>query len=125
MAACCAACCLSAQEVDDIFYKYGSIKRISIKPGEAGGMPAFCFVEFGHSDEAYDAVKGMDGREKFGKRLRVSESMQLRGMDTLQTCILGATLQKHHAAPACPSASATNSLHERFLAGPTRSEGAC
>lgn len=60
------------QEVDDIFHKYGEIKRISIKPGQAGGMPAFCFVEFGHTDDAYDAVKGVDGREKLGKRLRVS-----------------------------------------------------
>jgi RNA recognition motif-containing protein len=35
-------------------------------------MNAFCFVEFGHADEAYDAVKALDGREKLGKRLRVS-----------------------------------------------------
>ena len=59
------------QEVEDIFYKYGKITRISIKPGEAGGLPAFCFVEYGHADEAYDAVKALDGREKLGKRLRV------------------------------------------------------
>lgn len=60
------------QEVQDIFYKYGDIRRISIKPGEAGGLPAFCFVEFDSADDAYDAVKGLDGREKLGKRLRVS-----------------------------------------------------
>lgn len=59
------------QEVQDIFHKYGDIRRISIKPGEAGGLPAFCFVEFDSADDAYDAVKGLDGREKLGKRLRV------------------------------------------------------
>jgi arginine/serine-rich splicing factor 1/9 len=62
------------KEVEDIFYKYGNIKRVSIKPGEAGGMPAFCFVEFDHPDDAYDAVKALDGREKLGKRLRVEIS---------------------------------------------------
>lgn len=63
------------KEVDDIFYKYGQIKRISIKPGEAGGgQPAFCFVEFAHPDDAYEAVKALDGREKLGKRLRVELS---------------------------------------------------
>lgn len=65
-----------------MFYKYGKISRVSIKPGEAGGMPAFCFVEFSHPDEAYDAVKALDGREKLGKRLRVrrgEEVGRLRG----------------------------------------------
>lgn len=65
-------CLVRLQEVEEVFYKYGKITRISIKPGEAGGMNAFCFVEFGHADEAYDAVKALDGREKLGKRLRVS-----------------------------------------------------
>lgn len=32
-----------------------------------GGFPGTS-----HPDEAYDAVKALDGREKLGKRLRVS-----------------------------------------------------
>lgn len=65
-----AAC---SQEVDDLFYKYGKITSIDIKPGTGAGVPAYCFVEFSSSDDAYDAVKALDGRDAFGggRRLRV------------------------------------------------------
>lgn len=64
---------ITVQEVDDLFYKYGKVQSIDIKPGLAAGQPAYCFVEFGDPDDAYDAVKAMDGKEVFSKRLRVGD----------------------------------------------------
>jgi len=70
-------------EVEDLFYKYGRISSIDIKPGTNGGMPAYCFVEFSHSDDAYDAVRALDGRDALGKRLRVS---RMQPAPTLLLC---------------------------------------
>jgi len=57
------------KEVDDLFYKYGRIRDISIKGGRGG--PAFAFLEFSDPRDADDAIYGRD-RYRFGGRgLRV------------------------------------------------------
>ncbi len=58
--------------MEDLFYKYGKIVTIDVKNAQPGGNNSYCFIEFGHPDDAYDAVKGMDGRNLWGKRIRVS-----------------------------------------------------
>lgn len=85
--------CMMLQEVDDLFYKYGKISNIDIKPGLASGQSAYCFVEFGHPDDAYDAMKAMDGKEVFNKRLRVRAGQKyiastsvLHSIGTLSWC---------------------------------------
>ncbi|KAK1366391.1 Serine/arginine-rich splicing factor SR34A [Heracleum sosnowskyi] len=56
-------------EVDDLFYKYGRIVDIELKiPSRP---PCFCFVEFDDPRDADDAIRGRDGYNFDGCRLRV------------------------------------------------------
>eukprot|EP00658_Telonema_sp_P-2_P043933 TRINITY_DN317_c0_g1_i2.p2 TRINITY_DN317_c0_g1~~TRINITY_DN317_c0_g1_i2.p2 ORF type:complete len:155 (-),score=26.86 TRINITY_DN317_c0_g1_i2:53-517(-) len=57
------------REIDDLFYKYGRIRDISIKGGSQG--PAFAFVEFDDSRDAEDAIRGRDGYDFDRNRIRV------------------------------------------------------
>eukprot|EP00252_Welwitschia_mirabilis_P026562 TRINITY_DN875_c0_g1_i4.p1 TRINITY_DN875_c0_g1~~TRINITY_DN875_c0_g1_i4.p1 ORF type:complete len:351 (-),score=-24.91 TRINITY_DN875_c0_g1_i4:2256-3308(-) len=56
-------------EVEDLFAKYGRIVDIDMKLPPR--PPGFCFVEFEDSLEAEDAIRGRDGYEFDGRRLRV------------------------------------------------------
>merc|ERR1712028_99961 len=47
------------RELDDLFYKFGRIRDISIKGGTSG--PSFAFIEFDDGRDAEDAIKGRDG----------------------------------------------------------------
>ncbi|CAI5738443.1 unnamed protein product [Peronospora farinosa] len=60
---------IRTREVEDIFYKYGRIRDIDVKfPSRP---PAFAFVDFEDSRDAEDAIRGRDGYEYDGARLRV------------------------------------------------------
>ncbi|CAB4008666.1 Serine arginine-rich splicing factor 1 [Paramuricea clavata] len=67
------------RDVDDIFYKYGRIADIRIKRGDAsrarssrrGENLSYAFVQFEDSRDAEDAVRGRDGYEFDGRRVRV------------------------------------------------------
>lgn len=62
------------REVEDLFAKYGRIADIDLKlPSRP---PGFAFVEFSHSEDAQDAVKGRDGYDFDGVRLRVRSPPQ-------------------------------------------------
>ena len=56
-------------EIDDLFYKYGRIRRIDLKT--PARPPAFCFIEFDDRRDAEDAVYGRDNYNFDGDRLRV------------------------------------------------------
>ncbi|CAD6196345.1 unnamed protein product [Caenorhabditis auriculariae] len=56
------------RDVEDIFSKYGKIKFVDVKGGRG---PCFAFVEFDDSRDADDAVRGRDGYDFDGHRLRV------------------------------------------------------
>ena len=60
------------RELDDLFYKYGKIKRIDIKTPSR--PPAFAFIEYDDKRDAEDAVDGRDGYKFGGDRLRVEFS---------------------------------------------------
>lgn len=60
---------IKEREVEDLFYKYGRIKSIDLKTPPR--PPAFAFVEFEDSRDAADAVRGRDGYDFEGSRLRV------------------------------------------------------
>ncbi|RLN99871.1 hypothetical protein DYB28_009250 [Aphanomyces astaci] len=60
------------RELDDLFYKYGRIRDIDIK--QPSRPPAFAFVEFEHSRDADDAIRGRDGYQFDGQRLRVERT---------------------------------------------------
>mmetsp|Transcript_14466 Transcript_14466/g.24744 ORF Transcript_14466/g.24744 Transcript_14466/m.24744 type:complete len:91 (+) Transcript_14466:65-337(+) len=55
---------ISEQELEDMFAKFGHIRKISMKAG-------FGFVDYDDHRDADDAVRDMDGVEVEGRRLRV------------------------------------------------------
>lgn len=63
---------MERRDVEDLFYKYGRIKDISVK--NPPRPPSFAFVEFDDPRDAEDAVHGRNGYEYEGARLRVEMS---------------------------------------------------
>ncbi|KAJ3588615.1 hypothetical protein NHX12_009469 [Muraenolepis orangiensis] len=68
---------IRTKDVEDVFYKYGSIRDIDLKNRRGG--PPFAFVEFEDSRDAEDAVHGRDGYDYDGYRLRVEFPRSSRG----------------------------------------------
>ncbi|XP_059634445.1 serine/arginine-rich splicing factor SR34A-like [Cornus florida] len=56
-------------EIEDLFYKYGRILDIELKLPPR--PPGYCFVEFDDAWAAEDAIRGRDGYNFDGSRLRV------------------------------------------------------
>ncbi|CAK9175325.1 unnamed protein product [Ilex paraguariensis] len=65
------------REVEDLFYKYGPIAHIDLKIPPR--PPGYAFVEFEESRDAEDAIRGRDGYEFDGYRLRVELAHGGRG----------------------------------------------
>lgn len=64
-------------EVEDLFYKYGPIVDIDLKVPPR--PPGYAFVEFEDSRDADDAIRGRDGYDFDGCRLRVELAHGGRG----------------------------------------------
>lgn len=60
------------RDVEDLFFKYGRVVEIDLKHPQR--PPAFAFVTFDRFQDAEDAVRGRDGVEYEGLRLRVEVS---------------------------------------------------
>ena len=60
------------REVEDLFAKFGRITKILVKTPRA--PPAYAFVEFDDERDAEDAVRGRDGYDFDGGRIRVEIS---------------------------------------------------
>ncbi|XP_014247551.1 serine/arginine-rich splicing factor 7-like isoform X2 [Cimex lectularius] len=58
------------QDLEDAFAYYGPIRSVWI----ARNPPGFAFVEFEDARDAEDAVRGLDGRNVCGRRVRVEMS---------------------------------------------------
>ncbi|KAF9671054.1 hypothetical protein SADUNF_Sadunf12G0006900 [Salix dunnii] len=56
-------------KVEDLFYKYGRILDVELKVPPR--PPCYCFVEFENVRDAEDAIRGRDGYNFDGSRLRV------------------------------------------------------
>ncbi|KAJ9171822.1 hypothetical protein P3X46_015134 [Hevea brasiliensis] len=65
------------REVEDLFYKYGSIAHIDLKIPPR--PPGYAFVEFEEARDAEDAIRGRDGYDLDGHRLRVELAHGGRG----------------------------------------------
>ncbi|XP_026683773.1 serine/arginine-rich splicing factor 7 [Diaphorina citri] len=65
------------EDIEDAFSYYGPIKNVWV----ARNPPGFGFVEFEDRRDAEDAVRGFDGREINGRRVRVemSNPQKMRG----------------------------------------------
>ncbi|KAL1820050.1 hypothetical protein ACET3Z_014919 [Daucus carota] len=71
---------IKEREVEDLFYKYGRIVDIELKVPPR--PPCFCFVEFERSRDADDAIRGRDGYNFDGCRLRVELAHGGRGQSS-------------------------------------------
>lgn len=56
------------KDLEDLFYKYGKIKYIDLKNRRG---PPFAFIEFDDALDAEDSIKGRDGYNYDGYKLRV------------------------------------------------------
>ncbi|XP_055816666.1 serine/arginine-rich splicing factor SR30 isoform X2 [Solanum dulcamara] len=65
------------REVEDLFYKYGPIVEIDLKVPPR--PPGYAFVEFEDPRDADDAIRGRDGYDFDGHRLRVELARDGRG----------------------------------------------
>ena len=65
------------REVEDLFYKYGPIVEIDLKVPPR--PPGYAFVEFEDPRDADDAIRGRDGYDFDGHRLRVELAHGGRG----------------------------------------------
>nr|KAJ0191574.1 hypothetical protein LSAT_V11C800411230 [Lactuca sativa] len=65
------------REVEDLFYKYGQIAHIDLKIPPR--PPGYAFVEFEEARDAEDAIRGRDGYDFDGHRLRVELAHGGRG----------------------------------------------
>lgn len=65
------------REIEDLFYKYGRIVDIDLKLPPR--PPGYCFIEFEDARDAEDAIRGRDGYNFDGNRLRVEIAHGGRG----------------------------------------------
>ncbi|XP_019453087.1 PREDICTED: serine/arginine-rich-splicing factor SR34-like isoform X2 [Lupinus angustifolius] len=65
------------REVEDLFFKYGHIAHIDLKVPPR--PPGYAFVEFEDPQDAEDAIRGRDGYDFDGHRLRVELAHGGRG----------------------------------------------
>jgi len=56
-------------EIEDLFYKYGRIIDVDLKVPPR--PPGYCFIEFEDARDAEDAIRGRDGYNFDGHRIRV------------------------------------------------------
>ncbi|VDL86932.1 unnamed protein product [Nippostrongylus brasiliensis] len=68
------------KDIEDIFAKYGKIRFVDIKGGRG---PLYAFVEFEDYRDAEDAVRGRDGYDFDGCRIRVEFTRGLRSHPSL------------------------------------------
>nr|XP_009779636.1 PREDICTED: serine/arginine-rich-splicing factor SR34-like isoform X2 [Nicotiana sylvestris] len=68
------------REVEDLFYKYGPIAHIELKIPPR--PPGYAFVEFEEVRDAEDAIRGRDGYDFDGHRLRVELAHGGRGQSS-------------------------------------------
>ncbi|KAL4352822.1 hypothetical protein GQ457_06G029970 [Hibiscus cannabinus] len=69
------------REVEDLFYKYGPIAQIDLKIPPR--PPGYAFVEFEEARDAEDAIRGRDGYDFGGHRLRVELAHGGRGRSSV------------------------------------------
>ncbi|KAA8543098.1 hypothetical protein F0562_021407 [Nyssa sinensis] len=72
------------REVEDLFYKYGPIAQVDLKIPPR--PPGYAFVEFEEARDAEDAIRGRDGYDWDGHRLRVELAHGGRGHSSSNDC---------------------------------------
>lgn len=63
----------TAETIQDIFSQFGTITdKVVITDRETGRSKGFGFITFESQDSAEKAVKGMDGKEVSGRKIKVN-----------------------------------------------------
>jgi cold-inducible RNA-binding protein len=63
------------QELETAFSSYGTVERASVVRDRDTGQPrGFAFVEMTNSQEAAQAIQGLDGRDINGRAVKVNEA---------------------------------------------------
>ncbi|XP_016511522.2 serine/arginine-rich splicing factor SR30 isoform X2 [Nicotiana tabacum] len=82
------------REVEDLFYKYGPIAHIDLKVPPR--PPGYAFVEFEEARDADDAIRGRDGYDFDGHRLRVELAHGGRGNSSANDRYSGNSSGRNH-----------------------------
>ncbi|EQC42997.1 hypothetical protein M899_0878 [Bacteriovorax sp. BSW11_IV] len=62
-------------QLTELFSQFGTVKSAKvIKDRETGRAKGFAFVEMSSADEAQEAISELDGKESFGRNLKVNEA---------------------------------------------------
>jgi RNA recognition motif-containing protein len=65
------------ETLSDLFQEHGEVKSVKIITDQATGRSrGFGFVEMNTDEEAMSAIENLDGKEAFGRTLRVSEAKE-------------------------------------------------
>jgi RNA recognition motif-containing protein len=60
-------------ELEELFTQFGGVSSVKIiTDRETGRSRGFAFVEMASEDDAQKAIEGLDGKEAFGRNLRVN-----------------------------------------------------
>lgn len=66
---------MSDDDLAEAFKAYGNVESaVVIKDRDSGQSKGFGFVELSSAEEAQAAIKGLDGQELGGRRVRVNEA---------------------------------------------------
>lgn len=65
------------EELTETFSPFGEVKSVRIVTDRETGRPrGFAFVEMTTAEEAQAAIDGLDGKEAFGRALKISFAME-------------------------------------------------
>lgn len=66
---------VTQEELTKVFSEYGEVKRANLPVDRETGRPrGFAFVEMATEAEEQAAIKGLDGAEWMGRKLKVNEA---------------------------------------------------
>ncbi len=66
---------MSEQDLEQTFAEFGTVVSVKIiTDRETGRAKGFGFVEMSSADEGKAAISNLDGKELFGRNLRVNEA---------------------------------------------------
>ena len=69
---------MRSRDLKDEFGKYGKIARVTLKEGK----DIYAFVEYESRSDAEDAVSRLNGKEIYGRRIRVEYSKSSRSRES-------------------------------------------
>lgn len=88
---------IRSRDLKNEFGKYGKIYKVTIKEGR----DIYAFVEFDSRSDAENAISRLDGKEIYGRRIRVEFSKSNRSRESAGRCYI--CTETGHWAKECPN----------------------